>query len=117
MASILCGPKRTAAERKKRAEEELAGKKKLPSDEKKKLIEDTKRRTKFCWDYVTGVEQLTAIFTHKRFPMHPGTQSLFPDNDKRITRLEENSTIPAKPSPLVMRTSQKAHQFFTVSYQ
>jgi CRISPR-associated protein Csd1 len=105
------GQKRTAAERKKRAEEELAGKKKLPSDEKKKLIEDTKLKDKILLDYVTGVEQLTAISHPKKISNASGNSKLVSDNDTTNYTFRGKFNDSCEAVSIGYETSQKAHQF------
>lgn len=99
------------AERKKRAEVELAGKKKLPSAEKKKFKEDTELKDKISVDYVTGVEQLTAISHPKKISNASGNSKLVSDNDTTNYTFRGKFSDSSEAISIGYETSQKAHQF------
>lgn len=105
------GQKRVLAERKKRAEDELICKKKLPADEKKKLKEDTKLNDRVALDYVTGVEQLTATSHPKKISNASGNAKLVSDNDKTNYTFRGKFSDSSEVVSIGYETSQKAHQF------
>ena len=99
------------AERKKRAEDELAGKKRLPSAEKKKLKEDTKLQEKIALDYVSGSEQLTATSHPKKISNASGNSKLISDNDTTNYTFRGKFSDSSEAVAIGYETSQKAHQF------
>ncbi len=99
------------AERKKRAEDELADKKKLLSAEKKKLKEDTKLQEKIALDYVSGVEQLTTTSHPKKISNASGNSKLVSDNDKTNYTFRGKFSDSSEAVSIGYETSQKAHQF------
>jgi len=99
------------AERKKRAEDALAGKKKLPSAEKKRLKEDTELKDKVALDYVTGVEQLTATSHPKKVSNASGNAKLVSGNDTTNYTFRGKFSDSSEAVSIGYETSQKAHQF------
>ena len=99
------------AERKKRAEDALAGKKKLPSAEKKRLIEDTELKDKVALDYLTGVEQLAATSHPKKVSNASGNAKLVSGNDTTNYTFRGKFSDSSEAVSIGYETSQKAHQF------
>jgi CRISPR-associated protein Csd1 len=99
------------AERKKRAENELADKKKLPADQEKRLRQCSKLKDNVTLDYVTGVEQLIATSHPKKISKASPNSKLVSDNDTTNYTFRGKFSDSSEAVSIGYETSQKAHQF------
>ncbi|MBN1126954.1 MAG: type I-C CRISPR-associated protein Cas8c/Csd1 [Sedimentisphaerales bacterium] len=96
---------------KRMAKKELAENKKLPSPEKKRLKELAKMKDMISVDYITGVEQPTAIYHPKKISNASANSKLVSDNDKTNYTFRGKFSESSEAVSIGYETTQKAHQF------
>jgi len=106
----LDGKRKRVAE-KKRAENELAGKKKLSPAEKKKLKKLAKIEDAVSLDYILGTEQLVATSHPKKLSNASANSKLISDNDKTNYTFRGKFEKSSEAVSIGYETTQKAHQF------
>ena len=103
--------KRKSAEKKKFAEDELAGEKKMSSSEKKLLKEDAEISDTISLDYITGEMQPVAASHPKKISNASANSKLVSDNDKTNFTFRGKFSESSEAVAIGYETSQKAHQF------
>lgn len=103
--------KRKLAEKKKLAEDGLAGNKKLSSQEKKKLLEEAKFDETVSLDYIAGTVQPIAAFHPKKISNFSANAKLISDNDKTNYTFRGKFRESSEAISIGYETTQKAHQF------
>ncbi len=101
------------ADTKRMAKKELAENKKLSSPQKKHLKELAKIKDMISVDYITGVEQPTAIYHPKKISnaYASANSKLVSDNDKTNYTFRGKFSESSEAVSIGYETTQKAHQF------